>query len=388
MRESQRMLAVQSPIIPVVRDLIEAHPGTISLGQGVVSYGPPKEAVDRIANFASSLPNHKYQPVHGIPALIQAIREKLHIDNNITIGPESRIFVTAGANMAFMNVVLAIADPCDEFIIMKPYYFNYEMAIRIANCVPVEAPTTGDYQLDLDAIEGTTTDRTRAIVTISPNNPTGVVYPESSLQAVNRFCRERGLYHISDEAYEYFTYDGVRHFSPGSIPFSAEHTISIFSLSKSYGFASWRVGYMLLPSHLFEAVRKVQDTILICPPVISQEAAVGALAVGSAYCKEKLEGLAEVRRIIMRELERIKSFCHVPVPAGAFYFLLRLDTKLKDMDVIERLIRDFGVAVIPGNTFGMEDGCYLRVSYGPLEKATAIEGIGRLVRGLKAIASE
>ena len=379
------MLAVQSPIIPLVRDMIEAHPGTISLGQGVVSYGPPKEAFDRIANFSDSLANHKYQPVHGIPALIEAIREKLHTDNHIAVDPESRIFVTAGANMAFMNVVLAIADPGDEFIIMTPYYFNYEMAIRIANCVPVEAPTTDDYQLDLDAIERAITDRTRAIVTISPNNPTGAVYSESSLRAVNRFCRERGLYHISDEAYEYFTYGGARHFSPSSIPLSAEHTISIFSLSKSYGFASWRVGYMLLPSRLFEAVRKVQDTILICPAVISQEAAVGALAVGSAYCREKLKGLAEVRHVIMQELDSIKTFCHVPTPAGAFYFLLRLDTTLRDMDIVERLIRDFGVAVIPGNTFGMENGCYLRVSYGPLEKATAVEGIGRLARGLKAI---
>ncbi|GAG06370.1 unnamed protein product, partial [marine sediment metagenome] len=249
------------------------------------------------------------------------------------------------------------------------------MAIRIADCRPVVVPTRPDYQLDPSAIRSAITDRTRAVVTISPNNPTGAVYPESALRAVNELCREHGLYHVNDEAYEYFTYNDVRHFSPGSIPGSAGHTISIFSLSKSYGFASWRVGYMVIPAHLFEAVRKVQDTILICAPVISQEAAVGALDAGADYCREKLKGIAEVRNVMLEELHSIRSFCEAPPADGAFYFLLRLDTDLDDMTVVERLIREFGVAVIPGNTFGIDDGCYLRVSYGPLKKATAAEGV-------------
>ena len=382
---SHRMQAVQSPIIPVVRDLIEAHPGTISLGQGVVHYGPPQEAVDRIGHFLSEPGNHKYQPVQGIAGLLDAIRKKLQAENGIAVVKDSRIMVTAGANMAFMNAALAIADPGDEIIILKPYYFNYEMAIRIADCRPVVVPTRRDYQLDLSAIRSAITDRTRAVVTISPNNPTGVVYPESALRAVNDLCREHGLYHVNDEAYEYFTYNGVRHFSPGSIPGSAGHTISIFSLSKSYGFASWRVGYMVIPAHLFEAVRKVQDTILICAPVISQEAAVGALRAGADYCREKLMSIAEARNVMLEELHSVRSFCEVPPADGAFYFLLRLDTDLDDMTVVERLIREFGVAVIPGNTFGIDDGCYLRVSYGPLRKATAAEGVRRVIRGLNRI---
>jgi aspartate/methionine/tyrosine aminotransferase len=128
-----------------------------------------------------------------------------------------------------------------------------------------------------ELIEAAITPRTKAVVTVSPNNPTGAVYPESALREVNRICRERGVYHIHDEAYEYFTYGNARHFSPGSIAGSADHTISIFSLSKSYGFASWRIGYQVIPDHLFGAVNKVQDTVLICPPVVSQYAAVGAM---------------------------------------------------------------------------------------------------------------
>ena len=131
--------------------------------------------------------------------------------------------------------------------------------------------------------EAAITPRTRAIVTISPNNPSGAVYPKATLAAVNALCSERGIYHISDEAYEYFVYDGAEHFSPASLPGATEHTISLYSFSKAYGFASWRIGYMVIPEALTVAVRKAQDTILICPPVVSQHAALGALAAPADY---------------------------------------------------------------------------------------------------------
>ena len=386
MRESRRMQAVQPAMIPVVADLIRQNPGTISLGQGVVYYGPPPEAMRRITGFAECIDNHKYQPVPGMPALIDACSQKLKRENNIVVDADNRIVVTAGANMAFMNAVLAIADPGDEIILLKPYYFNYEMAVRIANCRPVAVATDAHYQPDLGAIRNAITERTRAIVTISPNNPTGAVYPEKTLCAVNELCRERGIFHINDEAYEYFTWNGARHFSPGAISGAAAHTISLFSLSKSYGFASWRVGYMVIPADLFEAVRKVQDTILICAPAISQTAAVGALETGAEYCREHLANIAEVRGMMLDALREVAAFCDVPSTDGALYFLLRLDTALDDMTVVKRLVREFGVAVIPGNTFGIDDTCCLRVSYGALEKHTAEEGIQRLVRGLKTIA--
>ena len=138
--------------------------------------------------------------------------------------------------------MLAIADSGDEIILPTPYYFNHEMAVTMADCQPVLVPTDGDYRLRLDALETAITPRTRAILTVSPNNPTGVVYSEESLRAVNALCRERGIYHISDEAYEHFVYGGAHHFSPGSIPGSEGHTITLHTLSKTYGFASWRIG--------------------------------------------------------------------------------------------------------------------------------------------------
>jgi aspartate/methionine/tyrosine aminotransferase len=390
MHESDRLRAVQSPIIPVIADLIRSHPGTLSLGQGVVGYGPPPAAAQQLERFLAEPANHKYQPVAGIPALLAAISRKLETENRIPPGAAHRVMVTAGGNQAFMNAVLALADPGDEFILPTPYYFNQEMAVTLANARPVLVPTDANDQLDLDAIRAAITPRTRAIVTVSPNNPTGAVYPEAALRAVNRLCAERGLHHISDEAYEAFTYDGAVHFSPASIPGAAAHTISLFSLSKSHGFASWRIGWMVYPARLEAAMRKIQDTLLICPPVISQFAAVGALDAGPGFVREKVRAIAAVRGIVRAALEPLvtEGIAEIPPAQGAFYFLLRIRSPRPSLEVAERLIREHGVAVIPGNAFGLVDRCTLRVAYGALTAETATEGIGRLVRGLRALTAQ
>jgi aspartate/methionine/tyrosine aminotransferase len=382
---SNRMQAVQTPIIPVVAELIRQHPGTISLGQGVVHYGPPQQALDAIGPFLADPQNHKYHAVEGIAPLVQALEAKLATENGIPVGKENRVVVTAGGNMGFFNALLAIADPGDEIILLSPYYFNHEMAVAMLNCKAVTVDLDENYQIDLDAVARVITPRTRAIVTISPNNPSGAVYPRTALAAVNGLCRERGIYHISDEAYEYFVYDGAEHFSPASLPGAAEHTISLYSFSKAYGFASWRIGYMVIPAALTVAVRKAQDTILICAPVVSQHAAAGALQAPVDYRRANLARVAEVRRMVLEELEGVRSFCTIPPALGAFYFLLRVDTQLDSMAVVERLIREFGVAVIPGSTFGLSRGCYLRVAYGALQRETIAAGVGRLVQGLNAI---
>jgi aspartate/methionine/tyrosine aminotransferase len=380
-----RMQAVQTPIIPVVAELIRQNPGTISLGQGVVSYGPPPEAVAEIQRFLADSENHKYKPVTGLPELVEAFSRKLREENGIRLGNDTHFVVTAGGNMAFMNAVLAIADPGDEVILQTPYYFNHEMAVTMASCLPVLVPTDANYQLQPEAIRAAITPRTRAVVTVSPNNPTGAVYPEVALREVNRLCAERGIWHIHDEAYEYFVFGSARHFSPGAADGAGAHTISLFSLSKAYGFASWRIGGMVIPERLLTAVRKIQDTILISAPVISQFAAVGALRVGAAYCRDHLLQLAATRELVLRELVQLRDFCDVPPADGAFYFLLRLRSDRAPMELVERLVREHRVAVIPGTTFGLEQGCYLRVAYGALRQETVAEGMGRLVRGLKAI---
>ena len=384
MLPSLRVQAVQTPVIPLVAEMIRAHPGTISLGQGVVHYGPPPSAMRRVGDFFSDAENHKYKAVDGLPGLKQALSEKLLAENAIRVSAENPLVVTAGGNMAFVNALLAIADPGDEIILLTPYYFNHEMAVRLANCVPVAVATDSAHQPDLQKIQDAITRRTRAVVTVSPNNPTGAVYARETLSAINALCRERGLYHISDEAYAAFVFEGARHFSPASLEHSAGHTISLFSLSKSHGFASWRIGWMVLPRALLESVMKIQDTILICPPVISQVAAEGALNGGGDYVRSQISGIAAVRADALALLRTIPELCSVTRSQGALYFFLRLNLELEPMTLIERLIREHRVALMPGHAFGAA-GCCARVSFGALQAGTIHEGIGRLVEGLKII---
>ncbi|MGZ8975421.1 pyridoxal phosphate-dependent aminotransferase [Methylomagnum sp.] len=379
---SRRLAAVQAPIIPVVAELIRQTPGTISLGQGVVYYGPPGEALAAARRFGHRIEQHRYGPVRGIPELLARIERKLAEENGIGLGGR-QVVVTAGSNMGFLNALFAIADPGDEVILPLPYYFNQEMAIRMLSCVPVGVPTNAGFQLRLDALRAAITPRTRAIVTISPNNPSGAVYPEAALRAVNALCRSHGIYHITDEAYEYFTHGAARHVSPAAIAGSEAHTIALYSLSKAYGFASWRIGYMVLPEHLYDAVLKAQDTNLICAPLISQHAAVAALDAGAAYCRGHLDAIRRVRGLVLDELRAVEDVCRIPSAEGAFYILLKIETELDSMALAQRLIREYQVAAIPGNAFGLEDGCYLRIAYGALEPETAAAGMGRLVTGLR-----
>ena len=381
-----RLDHVQQPIIAHIGELIRAHPGTISLGQGVVFYPPPPQALETMHSGLQQMHVHKYGATQGLHELRYQLAEKLQRENRIDIDNPARILVTAGSNMGFYYALLAITNPGDEIILLLPYYFNHEMAINMLGCRPLLVACTDSYQIDLDALRRAISPQTRAIVTISPNNPTGVVYAAETLCAVNDLCRNHGIYHISDEAYEYFTYDGAVHFSPASLAQAQAHTISVFSLSKAYGFASWRIGYLALPPQLSDVLDKIQDTILICAPLVCQYAALGALQAGSAYCRLHIGQIAANRRTMLSHLEALDSLIDPPHAEGAFYILLRVHIGLSSLEVAQRLIREHGVAVIPGSAFGMDQGCYLRIAYGALEQHSATEGIERLVRGLKALA--
>jgi aspartate/methionine/tyrosine aminotransferase len=384
-RFQTRMDAVQAPIVPVIGNIIRQVPGTISLGQGVVHYGPPQAALDAVSGALGSPSTHEYQDGAGLPALVDRLALKLREENGIDVARGVRIMVTAGANMAFMHAVLAITAPGDEVILNVPFYFNHEMAIQMADCTPVRVATDDRYQPRLDALRAAITDRTRAIVTVTPNNPSGAVFSEEALRDINALCRDRGIYHIADEVYEYFTYGSARHVSSGAFPGAEDHTIAMYSLSKAYGFAGWRIGYMTYPEHLAAAMAKSQDTILVCPPVASQIAAIAALEVGRRYCEPYVHELASIRDDVFGQLSALAPLATVPAADGAFYCLLKVNTDQDPMGVAERLIREHQVAVIPGPAFGMTDGCYFRVAYGALQKATVAAGIGRLVRGLRAI---
>jgi len=379
-----RMDSVQAPIIPFVGELIRENPGTINLGQGIVGYAPPDAVRTAVNAFFDDPTNHRYKLVDGIPELKSVIEQKLQHENSVAPSSARELYITAGSNMGFLQTVLAITDPGDEVIILSPYYFNHEMAIRIADATPVVVATDENHQPVFEMIAAAITEKTRAVVTISPNNPTGAVYSREMLTAINRLCRDRGIYHINDEAYEYFVYDGIEHFSPASIASSEDHTISLFSLSKTYGMASWRIGYMLIPAHLAAAIRKVQDTNLICAPVVSQHAAVAALECGRDFCAPHIARLAQARGAIITQLEQHRDSIHYATPFGAFYCLIRSEQQQEMIRLTRTLIEQHGVAAIPGNTFGLEDGCYFRIAYGALPHSEITTGMERLITGLNA----
>ncbi len=378
------MLEIQTPVIPVIADLINSTPGTISFGQGVVYYPPPEQSIKKLHEIGQNPVTHHYSHTAGISGLRELIVKKLGFENHISVN-EKNIVVTAGANMAFLNALFVITKPGDEVIQIIPYYFNHEMAIRMVGCKPVLVKADEYYLPSVESIKSAITVNTRAIVTISPNNPTGTVYPKSLLEAINALCKQHGIYHISDEAYEYFTYAGNKHFSPGSVGQNNQHTISLFSLSKSYGFANLRIGYMVIPDQLIESIYKAQDTNLICPPIASQYAAIGALEIGKNYCLEKIRLITEIRDIMLKELQAVDNFVEIYGGQGAFYLLLKLSSEENDMKIVEQLITEYGVATLPGSSFGLENGCYLRIAFGALDKNNAIEGIRRLNYGLTKI---
>jgi len=380
------MHGVQDPVVPILGQWIRETPGTISLGQGMVSYGPPVEAMAAARAALAEGEIHAYGPVEGDRALVEALAVKLAKENDIEVGERSRVVVTAGANMAFINAVLATTDPGDEVILLRPYYFNHEMAIVMAGCRPVGVDTDGRYHPQPEVIRRAISSRTRAVVTVSPNNPTGAVYDRAELAAVSELCREAGVYHIHDEAYEYFVYDHAQHVSPGALPGASSHTISIFSLSKSYGFAGWRIGYMVVPSALIESINKIQDTILICPTRVSQRAALGALEAGGSYCRRHVATLAVVRQTMADHLSGLTGICEAPTPEGAFYCFVRTRSSLAPLELAERLIKDHAVAVVPGSAFGEQRGCTFRLSYGALDPGSANIGLSRLSSGLRALA--
>ena len=378
---SHRMNRVQAPIIPEVADLIDCNPGTISLGQGVVYYSPPKQINQGVQEFVK-MNSHHYQAVEGIPALRNLISQKLRDENGIDAS-SYEIVVSAGSNMGFLNAILAIADTGDEIILLKPWYFNHEMAVRIADCIPVSVDTDQQFQPDVKLMEQAITNKTRAIVTISPNNPTGAVYDREKLLEINELCRNSNIFHIHDEAYEYFCYDDAEHFSPASVESALDHTISLYSTSKSFGMANWRIGYMLIPPRLFKPVRKIQDTNLICPSVISQYAVMECLKVGRTFCDSRI---AEIDKVRSHFQQRLTSNCAVSHGKlqGAFYAFLHLpDLGKSDMDIVRFLIEQYEVAVIPGVAFGIEHTRCIRASYGAMQPSTVVEGIDRLTQGLK-----
>jgi aspartate/methionine/tyrosine aminotransferase len=392
---------VLRPVIPELGALVRATPGTLSLAQGMVAWGPPKAVLEAVLEAgAADSTRDTYGPVQGDPELLEALATSLRQQDQLDLDGAD-LWVTAGSNMAFNAIaqVLCAGPPAEpsEVILPLPYYFNHVMAVQLAGGqpVPVDAGLVPDPQRLAAAI----TPRTRAIVTVSPNNPSGVVMPRPVLEAINRLCASHGLLHISDEAYSQFVYGREPHWSPASLPGAAAHTVTLQSLSKAYGMAGWRVGFMAAPAAFTAALAKVQDTLLICPPRLIQRAAGAALQAGPAWCRPRIAALAERRTQLLAAVADARNQ-GLPVrllaePDGAFYGLLALDPAatrqsatggLNGDTLMRRLVLEHRVAAVCGESFGYPAAePVLRLSYGLLGPAELEEALSRLVAGIRAL---
>lgn len=394
MHPSVRVGSLQSAIM---QDL-QAHftKDTISLAQGVPFFPPPAEALQELGIHLNDPIVHSYSPDAGLIELREALVRKLSIENGIHVEP-GQVMVTAGANQAFVNAILTIADPGDEIILLRPYYFNHEMALRLAGIKPVIVDVDESYQPVPELIEEAITSWTKAVVTVSPNNPTGAVYGKRMLHAINTICNDHGIYHISDEPYEYFTFGDEHHHSPGAG--NEEHTITLHSFSKTYGMSGWRIGYMSYPTHLEADLLKVQDTVVICPSVIGQRLAIECLKLGKEYLTPHLEMMRRSREVMLSHLRDLQDFLMVPETKGGYYFYARVvepetnggergkgtGNRMDSHELAVQLIKQHDVAVVPGESFGSTNGRYLRLSYGNVRKEDVEEGMNRFSRGLRAI---
>jgi aspartate/methionine/tyrosine aminotransferase len=397
MRPAERLGRVLRPVIPELGALARQTPGTLSLAQGMVAWGPPPQVAEVLAQaLGAGSDLDRYGPVAGDPQLLEAVAAALAADGVELAGAD--LWVSAGSNMAFHAIaqVLCEGPPAEpsEVILPLPTYFNHVMAIQLAGGLPV--PVDAGLVPDPGRLAAAITPRTRAIVTVSPNNPSGVVMPRAALEAINWLCADRGLLHISDEAYGQFVYGDVPHWSPAALPGAAAHTVTLQSLSKAYGMAGWRVGFMAAPAAFSEALAKVQDTVLICPPRLIQRAATAALAAGPAWCRPRIAALAQRRAQLLVAVAAAHGqglpLRLLAEPDGAFYGLLALDPAaaaaagLTGERLMRRLVLEHRVAAVCGESFGYgAERPVLRLSYGLLGEAELEEALGRLMAGIRAL---
>ncbi|MGN1230952.1 MAG: pyridoxal phosphate-dependent aminotransferase [Anaerotignum sp.] len=333
----------------------------------------------------------KYTAVAGIANLRKAVCEKLERDNQVIYTPE-QICISTGAKQALFNAVMALCDEGDEIIIPTPCWVSYVEMVNLAQGTPVLVSTKEDFSLDLEKIEGAISEKTKAIIINTPNNPTGACYDEVSLRALAELAVKYDFYVIADEIYEKLVYDGNRHVSIAS--FSEEiyqRTIIINGFSKSHSMTGWRIGYAAAPKEITKGITSLQGHTTSNSTSFVQWAAVEALR----SCDASVE---EMRKEFMKRRDYLyDKLCGIPgvtcvKPGGAFYLMPDISAYFGKTDG-EKVIQtsaDFcnyilekgKVAVVPGSAFGMPET--VRFAYTESMERIA-EGVERFAEALKKL---
>ena len=381
---SQRAREVSATL---ARQTSISAPGMINLASGTPDFATPPHVVEA-GQRAIAEGKTVYTAWAGLPALREAIAEQLRREKGLSVDPANEIIVTAGSQAAMLTVTLALLDPGDEVLVPTPFYDEYRRDIMLAGATMVPVPTRleDNFEVDPDALERAVTPRTKAMILISPSNPTGAVIERATLERIAALAQRHDLLVIWDELYERFVYDGFQHVSLAALPGMWERTVVINGFSKCYGMTGWRIGYVAAGRAISDALLPIAHGMTICAPSMAQYAALAAITGPSDWFDEILAEYDRRRRLWIQALDAMG----LPYgrPRGAYYIMPHIgSTGLSSQQFAKALREEANVMIggAGGATDPFNEGfvrCSLAVPYAQLEQG--LERMAAVVKKYKA----
>ncbi len=358
----------------------------IGFGAGEPDFATPAHIVEAAVEACNNPASHKYTPAGGIPALKEALIEKTERDSKWR--PDiSQILVTNGGKHAVYNSCAVLLDPGDEVLLPAPYWTTYPESIALAGgkTIPLMTDISNEFRVTVDQLEEARTEKTKALMFVSPSNPTGSVYPKEEMEAIGRWCVENNIWVIADEIYEHLTYDDHEHHSIRSlVPELAGSCLIVNGVAKTYAMTGWRVGWMIGPEDAIKAATNLQSHATSNVANVSQQAALAAVS-GDLSAVKEMRSAFDRRRQTMTEMLRQIDGVQVIAPQGAFYAYPDLTAFLgKDIggqvaqstsELAGIILDQAQVAIVPGEAFGTPG--YARLSFA-LGDDDLVEGINRI----------
>ncbi len=330
--------------------------GAVNLSQGFPDFPAPEE-VKLAAREAISRDINQYAITWGAKNLRQAIARKWQDWHGLSVDPETQVTVCCGATEAMISTLLAICDPGDEVIIFEPFYENYGPDTALSGAKPrfvkLRPPQTedGEWTFDERELRAAFDNHTKAIIVNTPNNPTGKVFTQAELELIRDLCVKFDVLAITDEIYEHILYDRAQHVSMATLDGMQDRTVSINSMSKTYSVTGWRVGWTVAPPTVASSIRKVHDFLTVGAPAPLQDAGAMALGLPGSYYQGLAEAYRKRRDLLMPSLVEAGFRCFRP--RGAYYVMTDISRfgYADDVAFTEYLVREVGVAVVPGSSF-------------------------------------
>jgi aminotransferase len=341
--------------------------GLINLGSGTPDFLPPSYVIDAMQEALSS-GRIQYTTWTGIPELRKAIAQKLKDENGININPDNQLIVTSGAQEALMVTLMTLLDDGDNVITPSPHYDEYSRDAKVlgGELIPVATTIESNFTIDVADLEASITDKTKGIIVVSPNNPTGTVLGKSVLEDIAQLAIERDLLVVSDEIYEYYVFDDNKHVSMATLPNMADRTITINSFSKSFGMTGLRLGYIAAPPDIIHAMLPFHHAMMVCANSITQYGGLAVLSEPRDWFKDQLAEYDRRRKIWMEALDEVGL--PYSKPQGAYYVFIDIrPTGLTSQEFVNRARTEARLVFQPGTIGGGAGEGFIR---GALTKAS------------------